>query len=40
MRIETVCVICEGTGLVRKTFKTKLIQLNSDTPYMYNHSNL
>ena len=31
-----VCVVCKvltGAGLIRRTFKTKLIQVNSDTPY-------
>ena len=42
--IIITCVVCKvltGPGLIRRTFKTKLIQLNSDTPYsyMYYHSN-
>ena len=43
MYIKILCKVCKvlaGAELERKTFQTKLIQLNSDTPYsyMYNHS--
>ena len=44
MYIKILCEVCKvltGAELERKTSKTKLIQLNSDTPYnyMYYHSN-
>ena len=38
MYIKTLCEVCKvltGAELERKTFKTKLIQLKSDTPYNY-----
>ena len=36
-----MCKVLTGAGQIRGTFKTKLIQVNSDTPYgyMYYHSN-
>ena len=30
-----LCKVLIGAGQVRRTFKTKLIQVNSDTPYSY-----
>ena len=38
MYIKILCEVCKvltGAELERKTSKTKLIQLNSDTPYNY-----